>query len=167
MLLQVALFHYFFLWLSNSPLYIYAPHLLYPFICQWISSMSFMEVFFHVLAIVNSAAMSIGLHVSFWIRVFSGYMPKSGIAGSYGNSPFSFLRDLHTVFHYGCTNLHPHQQCRSVLFSPSFIICRLFKNIFIYLAASGLTCNTWTLHFIMWNLFLWLLVLVTLWHVAP
>ena len=39
---------------------------------------------FHVLAIVNSAAMNIGVHVSFRIRVFifSGYMPRSGIAGS-------------------------------------------------------------------------------------
>ena len=36
---------------------------------------------FHVLAIVNSASMNIGVHVSFWIMVFSGYMPRSGIAG--------------------------------------------------------------------------------------
>ena len=48
-------------------------------------------VCYHVLAIVNSAAMNIGVHVSFRIRVFSGYMPRSGIAGSYGNSIFSFL----------------------------------------------------------------------------
>ena len=45
---------------------------------------------FHDLAIVNSAAMNIRVHVSFWIMVFSGYMPRSGIAGSYGNSIFSF-----------------------------------------------------------------------------
>ena len=41
---------------------------------------------FHVLAIVNSATMNIGVHVPFWIMDFSGYMPSSGIAGSYGNS---------------------------------------------------------------------------------
>ena len=44
---------------------------------------------FHVLAFVNSAAMNIGVHVSFQIMFFSRYMPRSGIAGSYGSSMFS------------------------------------------------------------------------------
>ena len=37
---------------------------------------------FHVLAFVNSAAMNSGIHVSFSVLVSSGYIPKSGIAGS-------------------------------------------------------------------------------------
>ena len=45
----------------------------------------------HILAIVNSAAMNIGVHVSFSVLVFLGYMPNSGMAGSYGGFTHSFL----------------------------------------------------------------------------
>ena len=73
MLLKMALFHSFS-WLSNVLLHICIPRCYYLFIYQ-----NEHLGCFHVLTIIDSAAMNIGVHISLRFRVFSGYTPGVGL----------------------------------------------------------------------------------------
>ena len=86
---------------------------------------------FHVLTMVNSAAMNIGMHEAFWIIVLSRYMPRSGIVGLYGSSVFrGFFSGTSIVFSivaaliYILTN-----SFRSVPFSPYPLQHLLFVDV--------------------------------------
>ena len=95
---------------------------------------------FHILAVVNNAAVNIGVHISFWssVFVFFGWIPRRRISGSQGSCVYNFLRNLLTVFQGGCTKLYS-QQCTGVPLFPC--LCQFL--LFFFLIITILTCVSW------------------------
>ena len=67
-------------------------------------------------------------------------MPSSGIAGSYDSFISSFLRNLYTILHSGCINLHSHQQCKKVPFSP-YLLYHFLIVVFICMSLNRQMSN--------------------------
>ena len=89
---------------------------------------------FHILAVVKNATRNIGVCVSFLISIFGffRYILRSGIAGLYGSTIFSFFRNPHTIFYSGCTNpFFPHP-CQYLSF-VFFVMKAILKSFDLYL----------------------------------
>ena len=76
--------------------------------------------------------------MDFSVLVSTGYMPSSGIAGSYGGFIPSFLKNCHTIFYSGCIkNVTFSPKCKRIPFSPYPLQHLLFVGFLMMTIMTG------------------------------
>ena len=91
----------------------------------------------HALAIGNNTAVNMGVQIHFQFWFPQGICQGVEFLGHMVVSFLVFLRNRHTIFHSGCINLHSHQQCKSIPFSPHFLQHLLFVEILMRAILNG------------------------------
>jgi len=109
-----------------------------------ISLLMDISVAYHVLLIVNSVTMNIEVHISFWIMVFSEYMPMSGLLDHMLVLFFSILFSIVVVSIYISINCVGGFLFLCTL--PAFIVCRPFDDSHID-QCEVIPCYSFYLHF--------------------
>ena len=96
--------------------------------------------FFHIMAIVNSAAMNLGcMYLSELVFLFfSQIYIQEWNCWIIWQFYFYFLMNLHTVFHSGCTNLHSTNSVKGFPFSTS---SPTFLCVFFFMIAQSDRCE--------------------------
>ena len=132
---------FFIFTLNNIPLYVLYHILLIH------SSLREHLVCFHSLAIVSNVAINTRVLIALWDADFDPFwrfILRSGIAGSYDNSIFIFLRSLHTVFYSGCTILYsPHNAKESQFIHIFTNTCYCILFYFLVLDSSQKVLTVW------------------------